>query len=202
MKKITRSQDERIIAGVCSGFAEYFDIDVTIVRLIWIFITIFGGIGILAYIFSLILIPESDPKEIKQVSEEDTSDEKMVIWGVIIVAVGILLFFRHKPIFGVMWHTFTANWLNIVFAVALIGFGVYIILNRNKKDDKLTEKINSSNLHLSDTDKKIAGVCGGIGETFNIDSTIVRLLWVLGTYISAGLGIILYIICILIFNKE
>ena len=123
MKKITRSQDERIIAGVCGGFAKYFDIDVTIVRLIWIFITIFGGIGILAYIFSLVLIPESDPNEVKDVSEEDTSDEKMVIWGVIIVAVGILLFFRHKPIFGVIWHTFTVNWLNIIFAVVLIGFG-------------------------------------------------------------------------------
>jgi len=202
MKKITRSQDERIIAGVCGGFAEYFDIDVTIVRLIWIFITIFGGIGILAYIFSLILIPENDPKEIKQASEDDSSDEKMVIWGVIIVAVGVLLFFRHKPIFGVMWHTFTANWLNILFAVAFIAFGIYILLNKNKKEDKIVDKINSSNLHLSDTDKKIAGVCGGIGETFNVDSTIVRLLWVLGTFISGGLGIILYIICILVFNKE
>ena len=202
MKKITRSRDERIIAGVCGGVAEYFDVDVTIVRLIWIFITIFGGIGILAYIFSVILIPENDPKEIKEVSEEDTADEKMVIWGVIIIAVGVLLFFRHKPIFGMMWHTFTANWLNVFFAVALIAFGIYILINRNKKEDKLTEKINTANLHLSGTDKKIAGVCGGIGETYNIDSTIVRLIWILGTFISAGLGIILYIICILVFNKD
>lgn len=202
MKKITRSHDERIIGGVCGGFAEYFNIDVTIVRLIWIFITVFGGIGILAYIFSLILIPEADPKEIKSTSDDDTYDEKMVIWGVIIVAVGILLFFRHKPIFGAMWHTFSANWINILFAVALIVIGLYIVLNKDKKENKITDKINSANLHLSATDKKIAGVCGGIGETFKIDSTIVRLLWILGTFISAGLGIILYVICVLVFNKE
>ena len=54
MKKITRSHEDRIIAGVCGGFAEYFNIDSTIVRLLWIFVTIFGGIGILAYIFSII----------------------------------------------------------------------------------------------------------------------------------------------------
>lgn len=33
-------------------------------------------------------------------------------------------------------------------------------------------------LYLSDTDKKIAGVCGGLGEYFGIDSTIIRLAWV------------------------
>jgi len=202
MKKITRSQDERIIAGVCGGFADYFNVDVTIIRVIWILITIFGGIGILAYIFSIILIPDSQKIKIEKVKEDDDSDEKLVIWGIVIIIVGILLFFRHRPIVGMVWHTFTANWLNLIFAIALIVIGIYIILNKDKDDDKLTSKLKSTNLHLSETDKKIAGVCGGIAETFNVDSTIVRLLWVLGTLISAGFGIILYIFCILIFNRK
>jgi len=201
MKKITRSHEDRVIAGVCGGFADYFNIDATIIRLIWIFITIFGGIGILAYIFSVILIPENDKKEIKPETEDDDKDEKLVIWGAIIIIVGILLFFRHRPIVGMFWHTFTANWINIVFAIALIAIGIYVIINRNKEDNQLSKKINTSNLHLSVTDKKVAGVCGGIAETFNIDSTLVRLLWVLGTFLSAGIGIVLYIICMLVFNK-
>lgn len=201
MNKIKRSQEDRIIAGVCGGFAEYFSIDVTIVRLIWIFITIFGGIGILAYIFSIILIPESNKKEITGVKEDDDKNEKIVLWGVVIIVVGILLFFRHQPIIGAFWHTFTANWLNIVFAFIIIGIGIYILLNRNQDDDKLTKKIKTTNLHLSETDKKLAGVCGGLAESFEIDSTIIRLLWVLGTFISGGIGIVLYIICMLVFKK-
>ncbi|WHH59398.1 PspC domain-containing protein [Petroclostridium sp. X23] len=43
-------------------------------------------------------------------------------------------------------------------------------------------------LYLSNIDKKWAGVCGGIGEYFDIDSTLVRLIWVLLTIFSAGVG--------------
>lgn len=202
MKKLSRSHEDRIIAGVCGGFAEYFEIDSTIVRLIWILVTVFGGIGILVYIFSLILIPEDDKKEIKQKSEDDEQDEKLVIWGIIIIIVGILLFFIHKPIVGIFWHTFTANWLNIVFAIVLIGLGVYLIINRNKENDQLANTIKTTRFHLSETDKKIAGVCGGLAESFNVDSTIIRLIWVLGAFVSGGLGILFYIICMFIFSKR
>lgn len=202
MKKITRSKEERIIAGVCGGFAEYFDIDVTIIRIIWILVTVFGGIGILVYIFSIILIPEGDKIKLKTEKEDDDSDEKLLIWGVVLIVVGILLFFLHRPIISVVWQTFSANWINIFFAIILIIIGIYILLNKDKDDDKLASKIKSTNLHLSESDKKIAGVCGGISETFNVDSTIVRLLWVLGTFISAGVGILLYVVCVLIFNRS
>lgn len=53
-------------------------------------------------------------------------------------------------------------------------------------------------LYLSKTDKKIAGVCGGIGEYFGVDSTLVRLAWVLITIMSGGLGIIGYIIAAIV----
>jgi phage shock protein PspC (stress-responsive transcriptional regulator) len=48
-------------------------------------------------------------------------------------------------------------------------------------------------LYLSDTDKKLGGVCGGIGEYFGIDPTIVRLLTVLITLFT-GIGLIAYIV--------
>lgn len=49
-------------------------------------------------------------------------------------------------------------------------------------------------LYLSNTDKKIAGFCGGLAHYFGIDSTVVRLLYVAFALISMGAGIILYII--------
>ena len=50
-------------------------------------------------------------------------------------------------------------------------------------------------LYLSDTDKKWAGVCGGIGEYFGMDSTLVRLIWVIVSISTGGIGgLIAYII--------
>lgn len=56
-------------------------------------------------------------------------------------------------------------------------------------------------LYLSDTDKKIAGVCGGIAEYFDIDSTLVRLLLVLFSMI-VGSGVFAYIIAWLVIPKR
>ena len=51
-------------------------------------------------------------------------------------------------------------------------------------------------LYKSNTDKKIAGVCGGIAEYFNIDSTLVRLGWVLFSLLG-GSGLLAYILSLI-----
>lgn len=57
-------------------------------------------------------------------------------------------------------------------------------------------------LYLSDTDKKLAGICGGLGEYFEIDSTLVRLITVLLTILTSGAGLIVYIIFCFIIPKK
>ena len=57
-KKLYRSTTDRKIAGVCAGVAEYLNIDVTVVRVLWALITAFAGAGILAYIICAFVIPE------------------------------------------------------------------------------------------------------------------------------------------------
>ena len=52
-----KGSPDRKIAGVCAGFAAYFDIDVTIVRVVWLIVALFGW-GILAYIIAWIVMPE------------------------------------------------------------------------------------------------------------------------------------------------
>lgn len=55
-----KGSPDRKIAGVCAGFAEYFDLDVTIVRVVWLILAIFGGgTGVLAYIIAWIVMPEA-----------------------------------------------------------------------------------------------------------------------------------------------
>lgn len=57
MKKLYRSFNDRKIAGVCGGIAEYFGIDSSLVRLAWIVLSAFCGAGIIAYILAAIVIP-------------------------------------------------------------------------------------------------------------------------------------------------
>ena len=57
-KKLYKSTVNRMLSGVCGGIAEYFDIDPTLVRLVWVIITLMGGAGILAYIIAAIIIPD------------------------------------------------------------------------------------------------------------------------------------------------
>lgn len=57
-KKLYRIMENKKLCGVCTGFAKYFSLDLTIVRLIFVALTLFVGGGILAYILCALLIPE------------------------------------------------------------------------------------------------------------------------------------------------
>ena len=57
-KRLVRPRQGRKIAGVCLGCAEYFDIDVTLVRLMWLLTVLMTGIGLLAYFIAWIVVPE------------------------------------------------------------------------------------------------------------------------------------------------
>ena len=102
-RRFVRIPDEGKIAGVCAGLAAYFDTDVTIVRLVWVILSIIPGVfigGLVAYIAAWILAPVASPQD-------------------------------HRPL--------------------------------------------GRRLARSETDKQIAGVCGGLAEYFGLDSTLVRL---------------------------
>ncbi len=59
MKKLAKSQTEKKLCGVCGGIAEYFNIDPTLVRLLWILFSLAGGAGVLAYIIAAIIMPDN-----------------------------------------------------------------------------------------------------------------------------------------------
>jgi phage shock protein C len=58
--KLMRSRSDRKIAGVCSGLAQYLELDTSLVRILWFFITLACGIvpGVVAYVLGWIIIPE------------------------------------------------------------------------------------------------------------------------------------------------
>jgi len=58
-KKLYRSEKDSMIAGVCGGIAEYFDVDSTLVRLLTVIFVLLGGAGVVAYIIAWIIIPKN-----------------------------------------------------------------------------------------------------------------------------------------------
>lgn len=59
-KQLQRLRKGRIVAGVCAGLAEHFGVDVTLVRLAFAVLTVFGGAGVLFYLVAWLIIPEED----------------------------------------------------------------------------------------------------------------------------------------------
>jgi phage shock protein C len=63
MKRLYRSRKERMLGGVCGGLGEHIDVDPSIIRLVWVVVTILSlGTGIIVYLIAWIIIPES-PEE-------------------------------------------------------------------------------------------------------------------------------------------
>lgn len=91
-------------------------------------------------------------------------------------------------------------WAIIIVMLNIIGAILYFLLKESiKGKEKMTKKdqlTKSKNNHI------LAGVCGGLGEHFNIDPTVIRLLWVLLIIFSAGTGLLLYLIAMLIIPEE
>lgn len=57
-RRLVRSTTDRQIAGVAAGVADYFGLDVAVVRILWVVAVLFGGFGFLAYIVLWIALPE------------------------------------------------------------------------------------------------------------------------------------------------
>lgn len=144
-KKLTRSTTNRVIAGVAGGLAEYFEVDATIIRLIFVLLTVFGGSGVIIYIVLWLIIPhdkyhgEITEESIKAGADEmrdtakkfagemktysKTNDSKY-IFGVIIILLGIFFLLSN---FGVM------RFLNLarLWPVILVILGI-LILSRER----------------------------------------------------------------------
>lgn len=73
-RRLTRSKTERKIFGVCGGLAEYFGIDPTLVRLAFVVLTLFNGIGLVLYIILAIIMPSEE--SVKMVPSTQSSNPR------------------------------------------------------------------------------------------------------------------------------
>jgi len=140
--KLYRSEKDRVIAGICAGLGEFFRVDPTIVRLIFILITIFGGGGLLLYLILWLIIPsqkadsqltkdniEKNAEEIKDKAQQFAEDLKInttnlnsrQLFGVIIIILGMMLLLGNFGVisFSYIWKFFPAI-IVIILGVAIL----------------------------------------------------------------------------------
>jgi len=125
MKRLYRSRQNKVFAGICGGLGEYLNIDPVLIRVIAVIITIFGGSGFIAYIVGLILIPlepEASRKEEKVKTDKLKSQtEEMTVPA----PVGLPIE-KHISILGGLYITFSAITLiaAIIVFLAIAGGGI------------------------------------------------------------------------------
>jgi len=78
MKKLYRSKKDSMIAGVCGGIAEYFDVDSTLIRLLAVIVALLGGAGVVVYIIAWIIVPQK-PEQVSddKFDKREESKEKI-----------------------------------------------------------------------------------------------------------------------------
>ena len=73
-KRLYRSKDERMLAGVCGGIGEYLEVDPTLIRLVAVLLALAGGPGVIAYIILWLVVPERPDNKL-DLSATPSSDE-------------------------------------------------------------------------------------------------------------------------------
>ena len=86
------------------------------------------------------------------------------------------------------------TFMSVVAGLA-IGYFAYQYFTSNSRG-KITGR-----LHKSATDKKVAGVCGGLAEYLGVDPTVIRLAWALLVF-GWGSGLLAYIVCAVVLPEE
>ena len=76
-KKLYRSEEDKKLCDVCGGIATYFDIDSTVIRLLWVLATLFLGSGIICYIICALIMPvrKDEPLEYEYIRKDRTESE-------------------------------------------------------------------------------------------------------------------------------
>ena len=91
--RLRRSRQDRVLGGVCGGFAHYLNIDTVAVRIIMIAL-LFTGVGALAYLIAWIAIPSAEEGEPEPPAEPETRHRTAAVIGATLVAVGLVLILR------------------------------------------------------------------------------------------------------------
>ena len=129
VKRLYRSREDRWIAGVGGGLARYFGMDPTPIRLGFILLSLWNGVGVLIYLIMVLVVPEepsaqvvTDPVLPQEHGLEDPEARRMRMLGVILLLGGVYLLIRNVDLFSQTGER--------IVALLLIAGGFIILLLR------------------------------------------------------------------------
>jgi len=140
-KRLYRSRKDSTIAGVCGGLGEYFGVDPTFLRIIFVILIFADGIGLIAYIIAWIVMPQR-PVEVDAV--EGSESEQPVSYGswnkyipgAILIALGVIFIVKEHYWW---WH------IERFWPILLIIFGLFLVLRlggrRQKEGDSESSQV-------------------------------------------------------------
>lgn len=171
--RLYRNESSQVLTGVCSGISDYFGVDVSAIRFVFIALLFFNFSSVILYILlTVILMP--DPSH--RIEERRRSPRAMSMSGVltviatVLIATGSFLIIHYFdiPLFIDIWSLpFTISFALFIIIIGLIlAYIIYIRYNLSQIH---------LHWHLSDSDKIISGVIGGISEPLEVDPSVVRL---------------------------
>lgn len=132
-KHLYRSDQDRIIAGVCRGLGDYFDIDPLLIRIVFIILAISGGLGAILYLAAWLIIPRqkhtADQNEVSPPQEKGSSDMNRnpsgLVFGILIIILGIGLLLHNYGLFNFKF--------SLIWPLILIAVGVRLIIRDKNK---------------------------------------------------------------------
>jgi len=130
-KRLTKGHDKKL-GGVASGLADYFEIDPTLVRVLWVVALFVGPLGMgaaLAYVILWVVMPVPEGTPPVGASPSGSGMDPAMLLGVVIVAVGALLLLRSSW----FWMPFGAFGLQVFWPVLLIALGAFIIYSARQR---------------------------------------------------------------------
>lgn len=156
--RLYRSQKDKIIGGVSGGLADYFNVDVALIRIAFVLLLLFGGGGFLAYVILWIVIPmrpvnftqagtteeeEDDLRDKSTKNSENTQNKKnntSLIAGLVLIFVGLLILVdRIMPYYNIFDF-----WPLILIVIGALLIKPELFKSMDSKNDKETIVINEN----------------------------------------------------------
>ncbi len=199
-KRLQRSANNSIITGVCGGIAEYFGKEAATVRIIAAILMLLGAWIIAAYLLIAYLLPTG--KHNQSLTEKETlaiSKEKFkTILGSMLIVTGLYFSLQEFGFVVTPSMFFLPN--SFMFPLLAIAAGVFLAMNKFTQP-KLIEN-ESQSFYRTTNDIFIFGVCGGIAKYLGIDSSSLRIIFLLLTGLTLGLFAIVYLIISITTKQE
>ena len=128
-KRLYRSREDSFLMGVCGGLGKYFDMDSNPIRLAFVLLAAWNGLGVLLYLATVIIVPEEPVPEAASLPQPSTPalDEtrRVRMLGWLLILAGAFLLLRNYPVFRPIIQ-------DPVFPIILILGGLVLLFMRGR----------------------------------------------------------------------